>query len=404
VRHHHPSRNDSQRRRFRVAAALLLGLIILCTAAYAISVVWTRTANGSANAEDRGQDITLAPNGDLYAVGYKGVPDQVTNIWIRKFSPTGITKWTRSVDGPASNYDWAYGAATDSEGNLYVVGSVYSGRETDNIWIRKYNSSGDRLWTRTVNGLDDGSDSARGTATDSEGNIYVVGYVTVADSDTNIWVRKYSSSGTKLWTRIVAGSANSLDAALGAAVDSAGNLFVVGYITVTGEGTNIWIRKYNSSGVKLWTRTIDGPASAYDRARGAAIDPDDNLYVVGTFRPTASDGDIWIRKYSPSGAKLWTRTVAGAAGDSDEAHDAAVDANGAVYVIGTIRRTFATENIWMRKYSAAGVKRWTTTIAGPDSYARGHGVAVDATKRVYATGAVFKSGQEDDIWIRKYRQ
>jgi len=404
------SRNDSTTRRpFLTTLTALLGVLILCTALYAVTVVWTRTVNGADNDIDSAQSLALAPNGDLYAVGYRTDPDEYRNIWIRKFSSNGSTKWTRVVDGSASTADMAHDVAVDGDGNLYVVGYTNPSGGIISIWIRKYTSSGAKLWTRTVAGQS-GTAVANGAAVDASGNLYVVGYTFTSTGQEDIWIRKYNSAGAKQWTRTVAGVGAGSDYARGAAVDSAGNLYVVGQIySGSAESNNIWIRKFSPTGAKLWTRTVNGPSDGSDAAHDVAVDSADNLYVVGHVSVFGESLNIWIRKYSPTGSKKWTRTVNGPGDNTDQANAVAIDGNDAVYIAGY--QTLAARNLasgprilWMRKYSSAGVKRWTHTKTGPDGELVGNGITVNSTKRVYVAGKIFKTGESLNIWVRKYAQ
>ena len=388
------------------AAASIFGLLILSMAAHAVTVAWTRTVSGTSDRFETGRAAAVAPSGDVYVVGQKAVAGQDTNIWIRKYSPNGITRWTRTVNGPASWEDLATDVAVDDAGNIYVVGYISVGGEDVNIWISKYSATGFKLWTRTVDGPASGSDAASSVALDGAGNLYVAGFVTVANEFRNIWVRKYTSEGAKLWTRTVNGPGNLDDWAFAVSVDSAGNLFVAGSIYVSGEKSNIWIRKYDSTGSKLWTRTVDGPVNGWDHALGVAVDSFGDLYVVGEIATDDFYTDIWARKYSGAGAKLWTRTIAGSADRSDSLRDVVVDASGSVYVTGwkrVLTVTGGSESVaWTAKYNSSGNMLWSEEAEGPVDYAAGDGIAVDANDGVYVTGGIWTNRTSYDIWIRKY--
>mgnify|MGYP003332337925 CR=1 FL=1 len=116
-------------------------------------------------------------------------------------------------------------------------------------------------WAGTVQFGTSSWDVGEGIATDSDGNIYVTGY-TDGDLDgsahvgqTDIFVAKYNSSGVKQWTRQLGTS--SYDSANGISTDSSGNVYVTCYIigswSVSGwysYGSDIIVVKYDSGGVQ----------------------------------------------------------------------------------------------------------------------------------------------------------
>jgi len=103
--------------------------------------------------------------------------------------------------------DYANGVATDSSGNVYVTGGTKGGLDGNtsagntDLFVVKYNSSGTKQWTKQFGTSSD--DSARGVATDSSGNVYVTGRTSGGlDGNTSaggfdLFVVKYNSDGVK---------------------------------------------------------------------------------------------------------------------------------------------------------------------------------------------------------------
>jgi hypothetical protein len=141
-----------------------------------------------------------------------------------------------------SDVDSAEDVFADSSG-VYVVGftdNTLPGQTSEgsrDAFIRKYNSDGDEIWTRQFGTSD--NDEARGVSVDSSG-VYVAGVTTgtfqgeSSAGDTDIFVRKYNSDGDEIWTRQF-GSSEFDFINNGVSVDSSG-VYVAGQTSGTLPG------------------------------------------------------------------------------------------------------------------------------------------------------------------------
>lgn len=155
------------------------------------------------------------------------------------------------------------------------------------------------------------------------------------------------------WARDLGGT----DADIGKDVclDPQNNVHVAGWTLgeVTGEcttltgsgGTSIFLAKYDPFGACLWSRVDGGPGD--DVARGIATDAQGNTFITGSYSTLAQfgtvtlgaqgDADVFVAKYGPDGDFLW---VAHGGGPFDEQGTAvATDAEGNVFVCGRYRST-----------------------------------------------------------------
>ncbi len=303
------------------------------------NTLWTQTYDSPYHADDYGQGIALDAADNVYVTGYEDRSDlgQDINIWLRKYDSDGNTIWTETYDSPAHSHDSGHGVAVDSAGNAYVTGAEYRDDlgQSYNIWLRKYDTNGNTLWTDTYDspypGLD--TDTGRGVAVDAAGNVYVTGYEERGDlhQQYNIWLRKYDADGNTLWTKTYDSLDHRNDYGSDVAVDAAGNVYVTGSEVRDNQGANIWLRKYDTDGNTLWTQTYDNPAHTWDQGYGVAVDAAGNVYVTG-FQDYALNPNIWLRKYDTDGNILWTETYNSPAADIGQS--VAVDTAGNVYVTG----------------------------------------------------------------------
>lgn len=109
------------------------------------------------------------------------------DIWVCKYDTDGAVLWTDIVDGPDNGMDNAYAVAADDDGNIIVVGRISVSGQAQDVWIQKYDGEGNVLWTHTYNGV-----------VNEPGNIVVIGEENVAGEQENIWIRKFDPAGN--WT------------------------------------------------------------------------------------------------------------------------------------------------------------------------------------------------------------
>lgn len=120
---------------------------------------------------------------------------------MRKYDSSGTELWTRQFGTPEE--DHALAVEVDSQFGVYVAGrtdsalqgKIFEGPPFD-AFIRKYDSTGNELWTDQFGAAGNYMDEIRDISIDPWGDVYVVGA-----SGPDALVRKYSGSGNVLWNR-----------------------------------------------------------------------------------------------------------------------------------------------------------------------------------------------------------
>lgn len=356
--------------------------------------------------------------------------------------------------------------ATGSDGAVYVAGiqrgsDVFdygSGVTAAGPWsgynavLIRYSELGNAEWaTVPSSGSDD--TEFHSVATDGGGNIYVAGTfegtgsiefgngVSVAGSTTgkNCLLIKYTSTGTAVWAKTVAGG--SLHSHFnGVATDAAGNVFAAGHFAgahlftfgegVTAQSPNSWdsalIVKYDSEGTALWARTIvAGPATT--KYFDVATDAIGNAYVAGmqgtltaefvytydagvTAASSALTDQIHgvVVKYDSDGSALWARSESNSDfGDAGSTFNAiAATALGDVCAVGYQKNsgtsyygsgvstagTGGSENAVAVKYNSTGSAQWARVLrctVDPDNFNQRstyNGVDFDVDGNIYVAG------------------
>jgi uncharacterized protein YjiK len=362
---------------------------------------------------DGALDGNVSPDGgDAFLVKYDSWGNE---LWIRQIGIIGVVR--------------SYAVATDSLENIYLTGETSGGLDgntnagSSDIFLMKYDSSGNKIWTKQLGTAD--NDAGMGIATDSSGNIYVTG-CTLGGLDGNInvgeldiFLVKYDSSGNKIWTKQM--GTTSSDFAWEVATDSLGNIYVTGVTsggldgnTNLGNG-DIFLVKYDSSGNKIWTKQLGTAGS--DAGVGIATDDAGNIYLTGSTRGelngivNAGYDDIFLVKYDSSGNKIWTRQLG--TDSYDWAHGIASDGQGNIYVTGETlggldgNTNAGGRDTYLVKYDSSGNKIWTKQLGTVDNDA-GMGIATDSSGNIYVTGYTWGSLNGNvnqggsDIFLVKY--
>ncbi len=181
------------------------------------------------------------------------------------------------------------------------------------------------------------------------------------------------SEDTVHWNKYFDGNAGN-DAALSAACDTDGNLYVVGF------GTNLisnmssedwWIKKFDANGNEdtiHWNKKIHGGGTSFpkDRAQAVAVDSDGSVYVAGygsSLVGTNTQEDWWIKKFDSDGNEdttNWNKKIGTSL--SDRANAIALDGDGNVYVAGTADNFM----VWIKKFDPDGnedTAHWNKAIS-----------------------------------------
>jgi len=393
----------------RAYGSLALALILLTlsplAAENAPTPLWTKTYNGSSNGSDHGNDIAVDDFGNVYITGFVQETEGGSNVLVQKYDATGFRLWTSTYNSPAGLEDVGNGIAVDGQGNVYVAGFENRSdlNQGKNVWVRKYDTSGLILWTTTYNSPANSNDEGRDIAVNAAGDVYVVGFEDRPDlmEGDNLWIRKYDTNGNVLWTTIYNAFGLADQIGNGIAVDQSGNVYVTGSEATDPE--DILVQKYDAGGEHLWTQKYSGPGNQSDVGYGIDVDFAGNVYVGGheTRDDIAEKKNIWVGKYDTAGNLQWIRRHA--TSKHDGVQEVAVDGSGDVFVIGY--EGWWDGDIWIRKYTSNGDIHWTDTIDGPRKYRdRGLGVAVRGGQ-VHVVGFwsdrwVLQQGE--DVWVQKY--
>ncbi|MBY0371103.1 SBBP repeat-containing protein [bacterium] len=352
--------------------------------------------------------ITGFVNADLNGETKTGDSD----MFVVKYDKAGDLQWTRLL-GAASQVVYGYSVATGPQGAVYVTGLTtgaladQSMTGTQDLFVAKYNTDGDRLWVR-MSGVVSNDTFGYDLATDVEGNLFVTGQ-TWGDLDGNTrigsedgFLMKYDADGNKAWTQTL-GAASAFTNPGGVRAGASGAVYIAGYTsgslpTASLTGTmDAFVAKYDTDGNVTWIKQL-GLSGSATNARSLAVDVNENIFLAGVtdgaFEGTLTGTqDLFIAKYDASGTVAWTHQLgASGSGILMDFNSAGVDAEGNVYVGACTSQGIdgnslvGTLDLFITKYSSAGVKQWTRETGATGHPSRVLSLPVSLDGNVFATG------------------
>ena len=289
--------------------------------------------------------LTGATQGNLDNQSYFGGSG---DAFVTKFNTNGTKVWTRILG--TSAWDVAYATKTAQDGSIYIAGGTEGSLSGQTFaggadaFLAKYSPDGLLLWVRLLG--TNRNDVAYALTTGSDGAIYVAGVAegsldgqsTFGGADA--FISKYDSNGNKLWTRLLGSGSEEVAYALTTGPDGA--IYVGGYSTgiLDGQGNSgnrdAFLAKFNPDGSKVWTRVLG--TTSQDYAWGLTTSTDGSILIAGVTggnldgQINRGGNDVFITKYNTNGVKVWTR-VLGTNAD-DEARALTASADGGVFLVG----------------------------------------------------------------------
>jgi hypothetical protein len=280
--------------------------------------------------------------GNLYSAGSITVGSQ--SSWqVRKSQDAGAT-WT-TVDNASTwapkGDSTALGVTADASGNIYVCGQAYlSSTARSPYWvIRKganYGQNWTKVYTSTKNiAIGAGVQFVPAVPGKHAGGVFAAGRQT--PGGVTQWTVLRSRNLGLSWETVDAWAPgkNSSAVATGVTSDSQGNLFVIGY---DGSSTPGWYVRKSSDGGSSWQTILNKYAQSsmsLTFPRDLATDGGGNLYVVGNTGGLSGSSTWTVRRWD-AGTQAWDEWPAALRflGSGYAARGIAIDAAGSAYVTG----------------------------------------------------------------------
>ena len=328
---------------------------------------WARTFGTDLPNEDYASSMAVAPNGDVVVTGTSQNADQKRRWTTLKYSRSGELLWERQIIVAPYLDDIGRKVAVGRDGSVYAIADVRIDYgmylETCNVGVVKFDSNGVEQWRHEIgegNGL---NENVSAMAIDSTGNLLVIGVTIVSSGDLDIILTRFDQSGNVLWSTAYS-EFDGGDVVRQIALSADGTCFAVGYSSRFDSASDALIIAFDAAGNKLWSETYNSPANDADAFVDVALDADGNVVAIGEARHYQfSNTDVMIFKYSQNGSRIWSTLIPGPGGGNIiRPQTLAVNSHREIIVAGLL--PISGSSVWdsfVRKYSPNGTLAWSYT-------------------------------------------
>ena len=434
-----------------------------------------------------------------------------SNTYLAKYNTDGTCLWATSIasktqtNSPeyllvdASGNSYLTGTYSGSNGKetdsliftntikLDYSGGGDAGQGIPNTYLAKYDTSGICLWAKSITSKRD-SNSPKKLVVDSSGNSYLTGtYSSFDNTETgsliftdnvkpldygggsnylNTYLAKYDTNGKCQWANsITSKTLGNIPVSL--LIDSSDNSYLTGFYTgpavgetgsliftdnvnplnLTGNSSNTYLAKYDSSGKCQWATSI-ASRTKNNRVLKFVLDSRGNSYLMGSYVGTIggetgsliftetikldysgglvsnnSSTNTYLAKYDSSGTCLWAKSITSkSVGNSPGS--LFFDSRGNIYLTGLYFGTNGGEtgslifsdigyslnykslnrgsintsfnsNTYLVKYDTNGKCQWANSITSKAKGNKSVKVIVDSSDNIYLTGAYYSLPGEE---------
>ena len=217
-----------------------------------------------------------------------------------------------------------------------------------------------------------------------DNNTYVIGSIGEYYTNDDIYIAKFDSSGVKLWEQIWGGP--EYDFFYDYVVDSENNIYIVGITSnhFVGFYGSIFLLKYNTIGNLLWFKTIAPFNYSAFKFHSIEIDLNESIFISSTGY-NSTNSKTFITKINTSGNIFWTEEIE--IGGEPSYLKTQLDSVGNIYLLGY------SSNLFLLKLNRSGSRQWSYEW-GEGEY--GNHMKLDLEDNIMIIGVTF-----NEIWIAK---
>jgi hypothetical protein len=261
---------------------------------------WTYTKNGAANVHDNVKGIAL--RGNRLFLG--GETDRTATA-VCLSSETGAEQWLRQIGIPGFEIDptsqGVSGIGVDSAGNTYLAGTIRSVSPPDRFRMfgAKLTPSGTVPWIRTFFEETEWT-IGQTMAVDPEGALIIAGSCSRASTGRDLLTVKYDTNGNRLWSRPLTYVGNRPDQIRKIVVDLHGFIYAYAEMSTVEDGMppHAFLLKYDPAGnTMIFQQQSRNSAKPRSAANAIYVDASGTILTGRHIDEATISADMMLHRY-----------------------------------------------------------------------------------------------------------
>lgn len=421
----------------------VLFLIFFCFCFYISKAQpgWEWAYNFGADNNEFGRSIAIDNFGNIYVTGYfdDSINFESTTLYSNGYSDFFLVKYNKlgnliwAISNGSPFGDASFSVAVDENSNSYITGT-FTGNFTigtsslnfhggSDIFVAKYDSTGNPVWARSIGGTTE--DIGRSVAVDLNKNVIVTGEYNSANISfgantfsnnsigfNDVFIFKFDESGNEVWGDCFGDMGHDIGKSV--TIDQFGNAYITGNFIgniilgidtlAYNGGYDIFIIKYDSLGNWIWAKSAGG--SGNDYGSSISTNSSGNIFITGYYNSTnlsfdttnlSNQGvsDVFITKLDPLGNEIWAKGFGGIYNDypncikidsmSNLYITGYFDSPEIIFGLGSIT-TNGAYDIWVAKFDSIGNSIFAKSV-GSSGTDISNSVAVDNNGDIFISGS-----------------
>lgn len=280
------------------------------------------------------------------------------------------------------------------------------------IYLQKFDLNGSRQWVDDVDVALSGLNESPDIKIIKDSNL-VTCFTKQAIDYKNVYISFLDSSGLSLY------GPNEIDSTITNQTNCklSYSYFASSTIVVWEDERNfndslgdIYMKIYDENFLSYSSIRVNSGVLFSQHNPDVAVDSNGNIYVVWTDNRNNGDEDIYMQKFNSSGVKQWNdgdKIVNLGIEHNQYSPKIAIDNNDKIYIIWTDQKN-GDEDIYMQKFNSSGDCQWgDDKKVNVETYANQHSsaaIAIDTNNNIYVTwtdNRNINNNQDEDIYLQK---